>query len=307
MNHRKNIDLFAVSFMTLLCVCWGSQQVAIKGVVPFMDPLLQVGVRSSVAAFLVILFMRFSGQKFDWRDGTFSAGLLVGLLFAGEFLCASLALAYTSASHVSVFLYTGPVFTALGLHVFVRGERLSSIQWLGILSAFAGLALIFLTGKMQTNSGESSLFGDLLGVAAGLFWGITTVVIRSTALSEASASKTLLFQLSVTGLLALGACVVLGKWEFQSDPLLWASLAYQSIVIAFLSFLSWLWLLRKYLASRLSVFSFLTPLFGVSFGMVLLKETVTVPFLAGAALVLAGILIVNWKSGKAVAVEEVVA
>ncbi|MNR11513.1 EamA-like transporter family protein [compost metagenome] len=75
-----------------------------------------------------------------------------------------------------------------------------------------------------------------------------------------------------------------------------ASLFYQSVLIAFASYLTWFWLLRQYLASRLSVFSFLTPLFGVAFGVLLMHDAVGLRFGAAAVLVLLGIVLVNRKS-----------
>ncbi|MFP3559858.1 DMT family transporter, partial [Paraburkholderia sp. SIMBA_049] len=72
-----------------------------------------------------------------------------------------------------------------------------------------------------------------------------------------------------------------------------ASLAYQSVIVAFVSYLSWFWLMTRYSASRLSVFTFLSPLFGVAFGVLLLGESVGWRFMSAAALVLTGIALVN--------------
>jgi drug/metabolite transporter (DMT)-like permease len=74
-----------------------------------------------------------------------------------------------------------------------------------------------------------------------------------------------------------------------------AAFAYQCAVVAFFSYLSWFWLLRRYLAARLSVFSFLTPLFGVLGGVLILGEPLTPAFLLAAGLVGFGILLVNLK------------
>ena len=73
----------------------------------------------------------------------------------------------------------------------------------------------------------------------------------------------------------------------------WASILFQGVVITFASYLAWFALLRRYLASRLSVFSFMSPLFGVSFGVLLLRETIDISFAFGAILVLTGITLVS--------------
>ena len=70
----------------------------------------------------------------------------------------------------------------------------------------------------------------------------------------------------------------------------------RTVIVSFLSFLVWFWLLRQYMASRLGVFSFLTPLFGILLGAWLLNEPIEPNFALGALLVLAGIVLVSGYS-----------
>jgi drug/metabolite transporter (DMT)-like permease len=298
---RKPLDSFAVGVMVVLCLLWGLQQVAVKAAAPDMGPVLQLGLRSVVAALLVWALIGLRGQRLSLRDGTLAPGLGAGALFAAEFLCVALGLQYTSASHMSVFLYTAPIFTVLGLHWLIPGERLRRWQWAGVLAAFAGIALAFSNGfaGAVTNGGRdlrAVLLGDALGVLAGLFWAATTIVIRRSALAEAPPATTLMYQLC--GCAAILLVVALGTGEAGSarlTSLVWGSLLFQSVVVAFASYLVWFWMLRNFLASRLSVFSFLTPLFGVAFGVLLLNETLDPRFVVGAVLVLAGVMLVNLR------------
>jgi drug/metabolite transporter (DMT)-like permease len=205
---------------------------------------------------------------------------------------------------MAVFLYTAPCFTALGLHWFVDGERMRRIQWIGIVVAFAGIALAFADGFLHgaTASGSSlaAVAGDALGVLAGVAWAATTVVVRATRLAQSSASKTLFYQLTVSAVVLLVMALALGEAHVDTvTPLAVASLAYQAVVVAFVSYLVWFWLLTRYVASRLSVFSFLTPLFGVTFGVLLLGESFSLRFLMAAALVLTGIALVNAPGKRA--------
>jgi len=292
---RKPLDAYAITVMVGLCVCWGLQQVVIKVAAPDMNPVLQVGLRSLFAALLVTGLMVKRGESLTLRDGTFGAGALVGLLFGGEFLVVSLGLIYTTAGHMAVFLYTAPVFTALGLHWFVEGERLQRRQWWGVGLAFAGIATAF-SGSLLTPGGTGLLLGDALGVLGGIFWAASTIIIRTSRLSEAAATRTLLYQLAGAAALLLLVAWWQGQWSTVIiSPTLIASLAFQTVVIAFVSFLLWFGLLREYLASRLSIFSFLTPLFGVAFGVLFLHEPLDLRFVLGAVLVLAGITFVNVK------------
>ncbi|MGY6269673.1 DMT family transporter [Achromobacter denitrificans] len=281
--------------MLLLCVCWGFQQIAIKLVADDVAPIMQIGLRSAFAALVLaaVVWRREGARAF--RDGTAIPGLAVGLLFAGEFLFVAQGLVYTTASHMSVFLYTAPIFAALGLHWLLPEERMKPLQWAGVAIAFGGIAVAFL-GKGQSQGrpdAANMLLGDAMGLLAGLLWGATTVAIRKTSLSEAAPAKTLLYQMAVAaaGLLAFAAAT--GNHGFRYTQAAVLSVGFQSVVVALSSYLAWFWLLRRYLASRLSILSFMTPLFGVSFGVLILDEPLDAAFVLGAALVLAGITLVS--------------
>ncbi|AET88230.1 MULTISPECIES: DMT family transporter [Caballeronia] len=300
---RRAPDATAIIVMIALCGAWGFQQVAIKEANASIPPILQAGIRSLIATFLVWIWTRTRGVPLFQRDDTLPAGLLAGVLFGGEFVCIFFGLSLTTATRMAVFLYTAPCFTALGLHWFVAGERLSRAQWSGIALAFCGIALAFADGFLHGNPNSAStlhgIAGDALGILAGLFWAATTVVVRASTLAHASASKTLFYQLAVSAVLLLVLAAGIGQTHVEAvSPLTIASLAYQAIVVAFISYLTWFWLLTRYMASRLSVFSFLTPIFGVAFGVLLLGEHFTARFMAAAAMVLAGIALVNRPARK---------
>lgn len=297
MMVRKPLDAFAIGVMLVLCVLWGLQQVAVKLAAPGMAPVMQIGLRSAIAALLVCGLMWWRGDRLSLQDGTLWPGIATGTLFSLEFLCVAVGLQYTTASHMSVFLYTAPIFTVLGLHWSISGERLGVLQWSGVLAAFAGIAIAFSNGfSAGTRDWADMLLGDALGVLGGMFWASTTVMIRRSALSEAPPATTLLYQLGTCGVMLLGIALATGQARQVSlTGIVWISLIFQSVIVAFISFLLWFWLLRRYLASRLSVFSFLTPLFGVGFGVLLLDDPLDLRFVLGAALVMVGVVMVNLR------------
>ncbi|WP_394777647.1 DMT family transporter [Undibacterium sp.] len=297
---RKNLDGLAITLMLLLCVCWGLQQVAVKLAAPIVSSSMQIGLRSGLAALMVYALILVRGIPFSLRDGTLLPGLAAGALFAFEFLCVAIGLNFTSASHMSVFLYTAPVFTVIGLHWLIPSERMHASQWLGIASAFAGIAVAF-SGAFATSSKglddphlTHMLIGDALGVLGGVLWAATTVTIRKSRLSEAEPTTTLLYQLAGAAVILLVYASAMGEsMLIPASPIAWGSILFQTVIVAFASYLTWFWLLRHYLASRLSVFSFLTPLFGVAAGVVFLHDAVSPRFAGGAGLVLIGIVLVN--------------
>ncbi|MGO2149263.1 DMT family transporter, partial [Halomonas sp.] len=276
----------------LFCLILGFQQVAIKGVAEEISPLSQIALRSLLAAMLVIPCALWQG--IGWRDvrAHWRPGLLVGLGFTSEFVFLAWGLHYTLASHMSIFLYTAPIFAALGLHLMVPGEQLAQRQWWGIGLAFTGMAIAIAPGQAGSMDTEI-LIGDMMGIVAGLSWAATTVVIRRSSLSEQPAELTLSYQLSVTALLLLPAALISGQLmsaQFTSTVIL--SLGFQSIIVSFGALLLWFSLLRSYRASQLGVFSFLAPLFGLLFGTLLLNEPLSFNFLIGGVAIMLGIVVV---------------
>lgn len=173
-------------------------------------------------------------------------------------------------------------------------ERLRPLQWLGILLAFGGIAFAFAGGISLAQLDGRMLLGDAFGVLAGLAWGATTVVVRASRLSEAPATLTLFYQLAVGFVGLLLIAVASGQvTHVQFTPLSIGSLLFQGLIVSFFSYLTWFWLLRRYLASNLAVFSFITPLFGVTFGVLLLGEPLSLNFVLGAIMVLLGVTLVS--------------
>lgn len=281
--------------MVLCTALWGFQQVAIKLTAPDVSLVMQAGIRSVIALALILIWISFKKIHLWERDRTLWPGIAAGVLFGGEFVFIYAGLEHAAASRMVIFIYLAPIFTALGLHWAVAGEKLLPLQWLGVVLAFSGIAFAFSEG-FSANSNNTWL-GDLFGIIAAALWAATTVLIRATRLAGAEATKTLFYQLAVSALLLPLASVLMGeKGVVALTPLALASLAYQGAIVAFASYLAWFWLLTRYLAARLSVFSFLTPLFGVLAGVAVLGEPLTPTFAASALLVGLGIVLVNLRS-----------
>jgi drug/metabolite transporter (DMT)-like permease len=291
---RLPLDARAYATLLACTMLWGLQQVVIKVTLPSVSPLAQAAIRSLLAAVLLLGWARWRGIGLFGRDGTLPAGLLAGVLFAAEFCFIYGGLAHTTASRMVVFVYLAPVLTALGLALVVPGERLAPLQWSGVLLAFAGLVAAF--ADSLGAGGRGTLLGDAFGVIAAALWAATTVLIRGSRLAGVSAEKTLFYQLTVSAaLLPLAAWAVGEPGVVRFDALAVGSLLFQGVVIAFASYLAWFWLLTRYYAGRLAVFSFLAPLFGVAFGVLLLGEPMSPTFAFAALLVGAGIGLVNLR------------
>ena len=293
MTERKPLDGTAFGVMVLCTALWGFQQVAIKATGPDISFVMQAGIRSIIATVLVSFWIFFRKIPLGEKDGTLWPGIAAGLLFAGEVIFIYAGLEYTAASRMVVFIYVAPILTALGLHAWVPGEKLKAFQWVGVLLSFSGIVLAFSDGVLAA---KSTVKGDLFGIIGALLWAATTVLIRATSLARASATKTLYYQLGVSALVLPAASIAMGEPGVVAwTPLAVSSMAFQGVLVAFASYLAWFWLLTRYLAGRLAVFSFLSPLFGVLSGVLVLQEPLTPSFAVAALLVGSGIVLVNLR------------
>jgi drug/metabolite transporter (DMT)-like permease len=290
--RKTQLDALAMCLLVLCCLFWGFQQVLAKATLPEVPPIFQVSLRFVGATLLLMLWCAWRGIALFERDGSLPGGLLAGSLFALEFTCIYLGLQYTSASLLTLLLYTSPFWVALILPLFVQVEKLKRLQWVGLLCAFAGVLLALRAGLGSTGG----RLGMLLALAAGASWGLTTVVIRASKLSACAAEKTLFYQIALSALILPFVSLLLGeRWSLQLSSFAWGSLALQAVVGAFASYLVWMWMLTRYPAAKMSAFVFLTPVFALGFSSLWLGERITAPLLAALACVAVGIVLVNKK------------
>ncbi|MET4577079.1 DMT family transporter [Ottowia thiooxydans] len=294
--RQENLDGRAAALLLVCCAFWGFQQVLVKATLPELAPLFQASIRFVGATLILLLWCGWRGVSLRSPQGSFVPGLLVGLLFAGEFACMFIGLQHTTASRLTVFLYTSPFWVALLLPLFVPTERLRPPQWIGLACAF--VAIVFaLWDSFAHGRTEETWHGDLLGLAAGLFWGLTTVIIRSTRLAGTAPAPLLMYQVSVSAVVLPVLSLMLGEtWNWQWSAFATTSIVLQTVIGAFASFLAWMWLLTRYQATKISAFVFLTPLFALLFGALWLGEAITPNLMAAMALVAFGIVLVNRKA-----------
>lgn len=291
--RKEHLDGLAIALLLGCCVFWGLQQVLAKATLAEMPPVFQSAVRAVGATALLMLWCKLRGIPLLLKDGSLVLGLLAGAFFTFEFACIYLALSHTGASRVTVFLYTSPFWVAALLPLFVKSERMNRLQWLGLSCAFA--AVVFALWESLHKSGSGRL-GDVLALLAGASWGLTTVVIRATKLAQISAERLLFYQLACSAVVLPVISLLMGEqWPMPSQlsVFAWTSLFLQTAVGAFASYLTWMWMLIRYPAGKMSAFVFLTPVFALLFAALWLGEPVTPQLVIAIALVGVGIVLVN--------------
>lgn len=287
----RPLDAVAAAIVVALCLSWGFNQVATKLAIHDIPPLLQGTIRSIVASLIVAGWCRLRGIPLFSRDGSLYAGLAAGFFFGLEFIFIFQGLNYTTALRATLFIYLAPFFVVLGSRIFLPQDKFSAAQWLGLLLSFAGMIVAF--GLPTPALDPRQALGDVMMVAGAVFWATTTLIIKSR-LGRIPAEKVMLYQLAVSvPMLGLAALVTGERIVAMPSAVSIGALAYQTIWVVSVTFVIWFALIARYSANRLSVFSFLTPLFGVAAGHFVLGEPLTPAFGAAVALVAAGLVLVN--------------
>lgn len=290
-SHSRPLDGAAIALVVLLCLAWGFNQVAVKLALSDIPPLIQCTVRTALALLMVLAFMRWRGLPVADRDGTLGPGIVAGLLFGLEFLLIYRGLVFTTASRAVLFIYLAPFFVTLGARLFLPADRFGAMQWAGLVLSFAGMLIAF--GVPAPSADPRQIVGDLMMVAAAAAWAATTLVIKGSSLARISPEKTLVYQLAVcVPMTGLGALLLGERIGAMPSALALGSVTYQALVVG-LTYAAWFALIVKFSASRLSAFTFLTPLCGVVAGHLVLGDPLTPAFMLAVALVLAGLVLVN--------------
>jgi drug/metabolite transporter (DMT)-like permease len=290
LDRRDSIDLAAAGFMLALTFSWGLNWVAAKVANQGFNPIFVTLARSAIGAACVFLWCRWRGIRLFERDGTLAAGLLAGFLFGAEFTCIFVGLEYTTAARSTLMVNSMPFWVLIGAH-FLLGERMSPARFGGLALAFCGVALVF-SDKLSL-PGPDAIVGDLLSMLGGIFWAATTLVIKRSRLATAGPEKLLLYQLAVSAVMALPLLPFAGPVLREVSGLSVSALLFQAVYVVAVTYLVWFWLMRRYPAAGLSSFAFLTPVFGVLCGGLLLKEPLSIRIFLAMALIGVGLVIVN--------------
>src|SRR5262245_41063738 len=290
-STTRPLDALAASIVVVLCLSWGFNQVATKLAIHDIPPVTQAAVRSTVAALLISAYCRLRGIRLFKRDGTLWFGAAAGVLFAVEFILIFQGLLYTTASRATLFIYLAPFFVVLGARIVLPADRFKPAQWLGLSLSFIGMVIAF--GVPSRATEPRQLIGDVMMVGAALFWAATTLTIKASPLTRASAEKVMLYQLVVSAPVMAIAAVLLGeRVTHVPSALAIGSMAYQTVWVVSITFVIWF--------ALCSIFGKPAFSFHLPYTLVrrccrpsVLGDPLTPAFAAAVALVAAGLVLVN--------------
>lgn len=290
---QGRLPLKPIIMLIGLAIIWGTNLSMVKIGARDFSPIFMAGLRSAVSAFCLIFYIRAKGEPlFPSRVQSFH-GLMVGLIFGLEFAFLFFGVQRTLASRAYVLLYFAPFSAALGAHFFLDNDRLCLNKTLGLILAFFGVAALFIKDWRTLAVGAS--LGDFMALIAGILWGATTVYLKKYMAGRISAAHSLFYMLFFSAPILFGLSLI-----FEDQMIIrltWMgglSIFYQSIIVAFISYVAWMDMVHVYPISLLHAFSFFTPCFGVFLsGAIFLGEPITMRLLASLALVSLGLVMVN--------------
>ncbi len=289
---RETLDVKAVVLLTVLCMAWGFNAVAIKVSNAGIAPIFCAGIRSVIAVLGLAIWMKMN--RIPLFPGNLLDGVMVGILFGIEFTALFPSLLYTTVSSAWILLYSTPFFHAVGAHYFLKGDRITLHKTIGLVLAFFGI--IILLSKHLGFPSLTRLLGDMLALAAALLWAITTIYIKRRLVGKVSYHHTLFYQTLFSIPILFAMSILFQETPVHHiDALIISSVVFQGIVIAFISYLVWFYLVHVYPVSRLSSFTFLTPVFATLSGVIFLHEPLTLRLTVSLVLVSLGIYVVNMK------------
>jgi drug/metabolite transporter (DMT)-like permease len=293
---KEHIDFKAFFIILFLTLLWGFNYSAIKFSNTGLSPVFTSFLRSAIASICGIAYCLIIKQKLFHKGILLFHGAMIGLLFGLEFACLYFGMQYTDSARSVIFMYLSPFVVAIGAQIFLK-EKLDMIKTTGLILAFLGIYFVF-RGKPSTYN-QYMLYGDLLAIIAAILWGATTVYIKKFLAEKIHPINTFLYQLVFSApIILICAFILEDTWVKDFNIYIAASLFYQSVIVAFISYFIWFKLIYMYPVSKLAAFTFLAPIFGVVFGALFYKEELTPGLISGLVLVCIGVYCVNYKYNK---------
>jgi drug/metabolite transporter (DMT)-like permease len=290
MSAKKGVDAQGIVFLVGLSLLLAFNQIVIKVTNQGFEPVFAAGIRSLGGLLIVWAWMFWRGIPIVLARRVLLPGIGLGLLFSFEFFCLFLALDFTSVARASILFYSMPIWLAIGAHFLLPNERLTMQRSAGLLIAMAGVIWVLADHEAAT---ETRIWGDLLALAGALGWASLALCVRLTALSNEKPEAQLFIQLLISAPVLLMLAPFFGPSLRQPELVHVLGLSFQIVAIAGFAFAFWFWLIKVYKASSVASFSFLSPVFSVVFGWILLGEALNATVILSLGLVTIGLILVN--------------
>ncbi len=294
---RRPAGLLPTLFNIFLSFIWGGNNVSIKVALDYSPPL-QIGWMRFVFGGLVTLgYMMYRRESFRiYRNEAVPLCVIV-LLFTVQITLMNFGQDKTTAGHATALNSTFPIWAAVIAHFIVPSDRLSRWKILAIVFSYSGiLAIVFGDSGFTGVSTEGvSISGDLMSLASAALLGLRLVLMSNFA-QNMSVAKIMLVQLVMGTVFFLVGSYLVETPSYTAEMRFWGALFYQGVIIAGFGFLSNAWLVKRYLPSTVTFFSFIQPPAGLVLAWLILGEAPGSGLIAGLFFIVAGAIIFGGES-----------
>ncbi|MBW2709773.1 MAG: DMT family transporter [Deltaproteobacteria bacterium] len=292
---NQDLPFSAALFTVFLCTLFGANAVAIKYSFSGIGTFTAAGLRFSIAAAAIYFWARFTGRPFALRKGQTVQILIISLVFTLQLGLLYLGLGKTSASRGTLMVNLQPFFLLVLAHWFIPGDRMTKKKLLGLIMGAVGMVLVF-SGKKGVTADVQ--IGDLMILVTAFLWAVNTVYTKRIIHLFSPFQIVFYPMLFCIPFFLLAGFLWDARMIVNLDGKVLSALLYQSLVTASFGFVAWSTMLLKYGAVALHSFIFIMPIAGVLLGGLILGEPITWELLLALALIVTGIVIVNFGSRR---------
>jgi drug/metabolite transporter (DMT)-like permease len=282
----------AAAFL-LLTLIWGTTWAAIRLGLEGLPPFTGVALRFLVAGTLLLALVPAFGVRFAWSRREVGLWVLNGALaFSTSYSVVYWAEQYIPSGLAAVLFATYPLFVAGLAHVSLPGERLSARAAAGVLLGFAGVAVIF-SDDLRALGGEQVRSVAAVFLVSPIVSAVATVAVKRWGAGIHPLSLTAVPML-LTGLVVGALALLLERRDaLVLDLRSLAALVYLAVLGSAVTFTVYYWMLAHASATRVALVAYTNPIVAVAVGALAFGEPVPPKLMAGGALVLLGVAIVN--------------
>jgi drug/metabolite transporter (DMT)-like permease len=289
--ESKNLDTFGFTSLCIFCLISGYNQVVMKVVNDGIQPIFCAGLRSLFAALIVFIWLYLTKKPIKIEKELFVSTIFCGFIFGLEFLLLFIALDLTSVIRVTIIFYTMPVWLALMNHFFLPNDKLTKMKTFGLVISVVGVS-ISVTSSSILSFNDSSFVGDLCAFGGAAGWAYFAFYSKNSKLSKKPADTLMFYAFAVSGPMLIVFSTLYGPFIRDLQPLHVAGFAFQAFWSS-AGFVFWMWLFRRYSATTVASFSFVTPITGIFFGWLFLSEQLSIQLFIAGLLVTSGIYFVT--------------
>ena len=287
----RNIDTFGIVSLSFFSLMLGFNQVVMKVVNTGIQPIFCAGLRSLFAAVIVFIWLTLCKKKIQVEKDLLFSIICYGLIFGGEFLLLFVALDLTSVIRVTIIFYSMPVWLALMNHFLLKDDKLTKIKIFGLMIALLGVGISVISSNLLPGN-EANFWGDLCALGGANGWALFAFYSKNSKIKEKPPDTLMFYAFLVSAPMLIAFSFLYGPFIRQIQTIHLVGFLFQ-ILFASVGFICWLWLLKRYSATTVASFAFLTPIFGIFFGWLILAEHLSMQLLIAGTLVTSGIYFVS--------------